>query len=448
MPGQSTDTPTHRHLQPSSINRALGPTENIYFLLDKLYCLNFVVFAEIDGAFDARRLGAALRAVQAEHPLLRARVALSGGRHWFKPVAAEDHPIRIETGELRHWRLKIAAQLDMPFADEAPLARFLWFGGRTRKSVAAMVFHHAIADGRSGADVFIEVLRRAAGDEAPLHYRPARPSAQELDLIKLKGLVAGSIKTLAYWLNQGKSALKFAQQLPGYDMAARPERHIKVQHFALPPPKARALIAACRAHGTTMQGALGAALMLAINSEFASIQARHLALNSLADLRGVLRGDLTQQDLGLYIATVATVHGIAAKPDFWQLAADVTNQVKAVLNSGDANLVHTIHGSAAPFPPNKVGARLVQTLVALAPPSSMLTNIGRFDPVVLDSGARVRSLEFLVSPPAQHPVCVTAASFADRLHLNVLVDQCKIEAAQATRIVDSMAMFIDFAASA
>jgi hypothetical protein len=121
------------------------------------------------------------------------------------------------------------------------------------------------------------------------------------------------------------------------------------------------------------------------------------------------------------------------------LAADVRNQLKAVLDSGDANLVHTIHREGALYPPNEVGARMVQALVGLAPPSSMLTNVGRFEPVALASGARLRALGFLVSPPAQHPICVTVSSLGEALHLNLLYDQRKIDPAQARRMADAMA---------
>ena len=38
---------------PPGLNRPLGPTEAIYCLLDQLYCLNFVVFAEVNGNLDA-----------------------------------------------------------------------------------------------------------------------------------------------------------------------------------------------------------------------------------------------------------------------------------------------------------------------------------------------------------------------------------------------------------
>jgi hypothetical protein len=204
---------------------------------------------------------------------------------------------------------------------------------------------------------------------------------------------------------------------------------------------------ASHAHGGTVQGALGAAQLLAINSEFPTAQARHLALTSLADLRGVLRGGMTSQDLGLYIATVCTVHAVAAEPDFWALVADVTHQLRSVLGSGDANLVHSIYREGMAYPSNAVDARLVQSLVAMAPPSSMLTNVGSYDAVTLANGAKLRSLEFLESPPAQHPICVTAASFDGAMRSNLLFDECKVERVQALRIADAMVTTIEAAAA-
>jgi hypothetical protein len=80
----------------------------------------------------------------------------------------------------------------------------------------------------------------------------------------------------------------------------------------------------------------------------------------------------------------------------------------------------------------------VQKIVALAPPSSMLTNIGRITEVPLGKALRVRSLAFAVSPPAQHPICVTAASYGGQMYLNILYDQCKVADDQARRITENM----------
>jgi len=57
-----------RPARASDIDRALGSTESIYYLLDKLYCLNFVVYARIEGRFDSGRLARALRHKIGEQP--------------------------------------------------------------------------------------------------------------------------------------------------------------------------------------------------------------------------------------------------------------------------------------------------------------------------------------------------------------------------------------------
>ena len=160
----------------------------------------------------------------------------------------------------------------------------------------------------------------------------------------------------------------------------------------------------------------------------------------------MLSGKLSASDLGLYVATITTVHGLAAKPDFWHLAADIRGQLQQVLTSGDANLVHSVYREDSLLPMGRNRARLIQSSVALAPPSSMLTNIGKVDTPDLRNGARIQSLAFLVSPPPQHPVCVTAASHGGRLHLNLLYDRVKLDDAQAQRITNTLVGFLEAAA--
>ena len=241
------------------MDRRLGATENIYTLLDKLYCLNFVVYAEISGSLALEKINQALATVQREQPLLRSQIRLVDGRLWFKPAAANSCRLQVETGPLANWRTTLAAHYGKRFSDKAPLARFIWLGGRGKKSVAAMVFHHSIADGKSGTNILLEVLRRAGGESLPLRFQAAHPAAQALDLIQHKGVLEGSLQRLKYWLAQGKSVLKFAQQLPGYDGSVTSEQAIKVIPFSLPATTARRLLENCRSNDTTMHGAIGAA---------------------------------------------------------------------------------------------------------------------------------------------------------------------------------------------
>ena len=432
----------------TSTQRPLGGTEKIYWLLDKLYSLNFAAYVELEGNLEPDDLQAALSSVQEETPLLRTRIITAGKGPEFEPVDPQEHPLQVTTLGLRGWRRQLEQQLDTTFATgSAPLARFLWFRGKAAKSVAAMVFHHPIADGRSGLHVLLHTLRKAAGTGPPFTYRPGRPPSEDLDLIRQQHLVAGKLKELKFWLARGRELLSMASQLPGYDMNASGRRQTRSIELALSKTRSKALLSACRAHETSIHGALGAAQVMALNDEFGARKSRVMALNSLADLRGVIDGSLSEQDLGLYVSTLTTVHSLAASPDFWLLAAEVRDELQRIITSGDANLIHSFYPQSGVFTPDQRGARMVQKIVALAPPSSMLTNIGRIDPVDLGPGLSVRESGFLLSPPAQYPICVTASSYQGRMLLNLLHDQNKVSPAQARRIADNLLHHLEVAAA-
>jgi len=422
------------------LNRRLGRSEHIYWLLDQLYCLNFVVFAELEGILNEEDLQLALEIIQLENPTLRTKITIDrAGRPCFKSVSADEWPLKLESHGFANWRETIESQLAAPFTqEEAPLARFLWFRGKGKKSVVAMVFHHSIADGRSGACALFDVLRHTVGQDQSIQLKEAQPSSQQLDLIQDKGLVAGKLKELKFWLDKGRESLKFREQLPGYDMGVGNAREIKIIPSSISPKTSRALLAVCRENNTTVHGALGAALLFAIFDEFEEEKSRYLGVNSLVDLRSKLKGGLTEQDLGLYISTVTTIHLLDEQPDFWRVAREIPEQLKGVMNSGDANLINGVYPETALFTPNKSGAKRLQKVVAMAPASSMLTNIGRVDVMPLGKDLRIKALSFAVSPPAQHPICMTTASYDGQIVVNVLYDQCKLSAKQAKRMTGNI----------
>jgi hypothetical protein len=161
-------------------------------------------------------------------------------------------------------------------------------------------------------------------------------------------------------------------------------------------------------------------------------------VNSLVDLRSGLKGGLTEQDLGLYISTVTTSHRLDEQPDFWRLAQEIPHHLKAVMNSGDANIVNSVYPETPLYTPDKNGAKRLQKVVALAPPSSMLTNIGRVNVLPLGKALRIKALHFAVSPPVQHPICMTTTSYDGRIYSNVLYDRCKLKDDQAKRIAENI----------
>jgi len=336
------------------------------------------------------------------------------------------------------WRREVERHLHIPFdTEKAPLSRLVWFTGAGRKTVLAMVFHHAIADGRSGATVLLDVLRRAATvppAEVEIHHKPAQPSSQELDPIRGQTPLRGALKQTMFWLARGNAALQPAQQLPGYDPSPAAVRRIRTLSFELDSTVLAGLHSQARKHGTTVHGALGAAQLMALNEQFPDALPRRLALTSLSDLRGALAGGLTDRDLGLYITTLCTVHSMPARPQFWTLAREIRDELLATLEAGEGNLIHGVYPASLALPSDGNAARWIQAVVGAAPPSSMLTNIGRIDALDLGESIKVKSLAFVVAPPAQHPVCVTAASYDGRMFVNLLYDEVKLSDIRASEI--------------
>jgi hypothetical protein len=85
-------------------------------------------------------------------------------------------------------------------------------------------------------------------------------------------------------------------------------------------------------------------------------------------------------------------------------------------------------------------------MVALAPPSSMLTNIGKVDKLTLANGTSVDSVAFAVTGPTLHPICITATSYADRMYMNLVYDVLKLSESQARRIAKSVRRYLKIAA--
>ena len=83
------------------IDRALDPAERFFWLSDRVSCMNFVVFAELDGVVDARALRAALDRAQRRHPLLRVRIATDGDTPRFATDAQARIPLEERGKRLR-----------------------------------------------------------------------------------------------------------------------------------------------------------------------------------------------------------------------------------------------------------------------------------------------------------------------------------------------------------
>jgi hypothetical protein len=171
----------------AGVARALDPAERFFWPSDRVSCMNFVGLAELDGSVDPLALRGAPDRAQPAHPMLQVRIAAEGEAVRFETVRGVPIPLREITVSDRDWLAAIEHELATPFGPgAAPRVRcaHLAFADAAR-SVVALVFHHAIADRRSGAEcaarrVSCTMPARRGGAASTTEnraWRRARPSS-------------------------------------------------------------------------------------------------------------------------------------------------------------------------------------------------------------------------------------------------------------------------------
>lgn len=416
-------------LGPLEIDRPFGSNENLYWLLDQAEGLNLVVMAEVEGTVEAGAVAYALSAAQSRHPLLRARIVKIRGRRWFKPAPSPLPPWRAEILPLDGWADEIERRFRVRFDPwQVPLARLTWFKGEKR-SVLALTLHHSAADGRSGAALLLEIIRGIGGEREAL-FRAPHASAPSLDPFHDRSVLEKARARATFWMRRRRDAQRSTAPFPGYSQTTGPHRAIRLRTLRaphLPTLKVRA-----REQATTLQGVLGSALLRAIHEQSGDQGVQNLALTSLADLRPSLKGGLSSSDLGLYSATLISVHRLGDAA-FWDLAREIGQAIAREVKGGSINLIHEIYPGSLGLSSDRGLGKLVHQLARATPPSAMLTNLGQI-PSVGGRGLSVASLAFAVSPPHQNPLSVCVASYGDQMSLTLTYDERMLDGGMATRI--------------
>jgi Condensation domain len=231
--------------------RPLGAGEELMWLLDLSSRVHFVLAAEVEGRTTVEEWRVALDALQRRHPLLY--VCIDSNHSpipHFRQVEGERIPQRVvETVEMR-WERELERELRTQFDPrQAPLMRAVLLYQEV-KAVFILVAHHSIADGFSSAFAIRDVLEALSGQ--PLDRLPLMPSREEI-----LGLPRGR-STEGRPVSQ--SSVAVAASL-ATDKREAPVPHI--QRLSLVPFLTSMLQNRAKEEGTTVQGALCAALVLA-----------------------------------------------------------------------------------------------------------------------------------------------------------------------------------------
>ncbi|MBE0474158.1 condensation domain-containing protein [Rhodoferax sp.] len=413
------------------IIRPLDPGESFFYMSDQVSCMNFVVFAERRGHLEPERLRAALDLLQQENLLLQASI------HWSQenglcftqaPGAAVE--LRCHSVTADNWQGCIEQQLSEPFEIEtAPLMRCLYLA-MPERSVLALCFHHAIADGRAGTALLRRMLAVMATQAKPaplvgplalpamadLHPPRFRWAEQPDPAKQLRGTLItdyrrhGPLPAIA-WL---------ASEATG-----RTPRFIRLS-FA--PALTGRLLGAARAHGTTVHGALCAAQLLAQRQLQADTEASTFFLSCPVDMRAHLDPAPPASPTGLFVSLISATFSVSADTDFWQLARDIVTQTRLQIARGEGHLLYHLFGlDGTPVLPERLDAFRQKTLASL--PNTMVSNVGAIATVAEDPA--VEAISFALCPMPYQTLFTAASSYQDQLVLNVGFDAARITESDA-----------------
>ncbi len=314
-------------------DRPLGGPERLFEWLNPFGGATHVVIAAIDTAIEDEHLRAALTHLQHKHPTLRAHIRSDRqGTLRFMP---QQNPT-VDFSRRDEDPLEIAHQwLDAGFDThtDAPLWRVAACRGQPLTLV--MAFHHALEDGRSSV-AFIRQLLTCCGLLAA--SKPLPPASPRPMLPALDDMLPGKLGWGARLRFIVREA--FRRFVPPVMLTEDPEatwsqRRTRLRTLNLSEETTGALVAACRRHKTTVQGALSAAMLIAAAQTHPSGKPLWMSCDANVDLRASCSPPVSGDAIGLLIGSVSWMFRVAPSEPFWPLANMVRMRLAQMLDRGD-----------------------------------------------------------------------------------------------------------------
>jgi hypothetical protein len=392
--------------------------EKSSWLLNEVASMQGTHIARIRGHLEEPLLRKALRKLQQRHFLLRCRV-IPGPPLEFEEVAAEI-PLTVKPWREDLWIEESEREVDdaISWAD-GPMARVLLLQGPECCDVIISM-HKAMHDGRSGAHALRDILEFAAAEvEGREPQLPPLSGVYDItEQVRRKSKLLRLIPFFARYLTT--IAFMRPQSLPAEGSAPMVELETGLYQCLLSEEETAALRNQCREHGTTVQGALSAALMQAVAQELCETQKlRRVAVDNTAtyDVRALLDTGV-DDSMGTFVSATISFHYAGPSIDFWDLAREVRSEIAHNVNSGlvfTMIRIQTMMSSKARSPEQLRGQ-----VDKFRKPATFVTNMGHLD-YPRKVGPWVREYQTCVLS-AKHfgggCLCATAMTVSGRLGIN------------------------------
>jgi len=305
---------------------------------------NVVSVARIEGRLAPETLRAALEHVQRRHAFLRVRIQPARGRFFFADAGSVEIPLEIIPRRRDdEWLAVVEAEFSRPIdSAEGPLLRCSFLPPREdRRGEIILTHHHTIMDGVAIVGLWRELLeacaqiQAGAPPSAGAGEAPIPPAEESLFPPSYRGW-RGDLRLLRFGLGQFWDEVLFNLRMLGRPVPkVRNGAKGKAFSITFDDTQTSAIAYRCRREGITLNSALNAAMLLAVNRRLYRGQSLLMRTFSFADLRPSLAAAPPLEQLGCFISMLRYTVPVTNAMDFWELARLLHQRIYHSLKSGD-----------------------------------------------------------------------------------------------------------------
>ena len=342
----------------------------------------------------------------------------------------------VKKQQIEQWEEVVVEELNQKINSDKNLLRVTLINFEEDENTCYLIttIHHAIADASSCIQLHSEILTHCQKiTEGKIEINVNRltqlPSIYKL-IPKSFQAFTGEISNILYLLRLKFQLIQYKPTTLNFEKSVPLEsRSCGMVHRKLDSELTTRLVDVCRQQKTTVQAALGAAMLFAVAKKTNLPQRKnnYFSFRSSVDLRKRLQPQINNEHLGAIASAILSFHNFQVNDNFWDLARDIKQKLEKGLASNDAFrqllMFKTIMTSFLKNP--------YQSAVSAA-----LTNIGRINIPHNYGQFELEEISFVTAQSAFGGVFAAAVStYRGKMILNFMFSQPSI----STETVESLA---------
>ena len=405
-------------------NRELAAHEQAMEILNHLAAsLNIVTISRVKGIIGEELLRQALDMIQSRHSLLNSRILAKKNSFYFEAGADKISLLVANKQLLKQWEEVVVKELNQKINSDKNLLRVTLVNFEEEENICYLIttIHHAIADASSCIQLHSEILTNCQkiieGKVEPNVTQLAQlPSIDKLIPKSFYGVTV-KIANALYLLRLKLQLMRYKPTTLNFEKTAPLEFcSCGMVHRKLESKLVKRLVEVCRQQKTTVQAALGAAMLFAV-AEKTNNQTKnnYFSFRSSVNLRQRLQPQISSDNLGAIASAVLSFHNFQVNDNFWDLARDIKLKLEKGLANGEAfRQIFTFKSIMKYFLKNPYQSAV----------SAALTNIGRINIPHNYGQLELEEISFVPAQAAFGGVFAAAVStFREQMLLNFMYSQ-------------------------